>query len=233
MPEVRLIGADGEQVGIVDLQAAMARAAESNLDLVEISPNAEPPVCKIMDHGRFKFELNKRQHSAKKKQKLVQIKEIKFRPGTEEADYQVKLRNLVKFLDNGDKTKITLRFRGREMAHRELGAKLLKRVEEDLAEYATVEQFPKLEGRQMVMVMAPHKHKPKTTEDGAKFGEQPKPVADSAKPVVADATSERQQQEAKLAAEAAARIAAEEEAVKAAEAQVQAQVAARQAGDDG
>jgi len=136
----------------------MATAEESSLDLVEISPNAEPPVCKIMDHGRFQFENNKKQHSAKKKQKTVQIKEIKFRPGTEDGDYQVKLRSLVKFLENGDKTKITLRFRGREMAHRELGAKLLKRVEEDLSELATVEQFPKLEGRQMVMVMAPRKN---------------------------------------------------------------------------
>ncbi len=135
----------------------MATAREASLDLVEISPNAEPPVCKIMDHGRFKFEANKKQHSAKKKQKTVQIKEIKFRPGTEEGDYQVKLRNLVKFLENGDKTKITLRFRGREMAHRELGAQLLKRVEADLSELAAVEQFPKLEGRQMVMVMAPKK----------------------------------------------------------------------------
>ncbi|MCL4155661.1 UNVERIFIED_CONTAM: hypothetical protein GTU68_053394 [Idotea baltica] len=135
----------------------MATAADASLDLVEISPNAEPPVCKIMDHGRFQFENNKKQHSAKKKQKTVQIKEIKFRPGTEDGDYQVKLRSLVKFLENGDKTKITLRFRGREMAHRELGAKLLKRVEEDLSELATVEQFPKLEGRQMVMVMAPRK----------------------------------------------------------------------------
>jgi len=135
----------------------MSTAAESSLDLVEISPNAEPPVCKIMDHGRFQFENNKKQHSAKKKQKTVQIKEIKFRPGTEDGDYAVKMRSLVKFLENGDKTKITLRFRGREMAHRELGAKLLKRVEEDLSELATVEQFPKLEGRQMVMVMAPRK----------------------------------------------------------------------------
>lgn len=154
---MRLIGADGEQVGVVSLDAAMATAKESSLDLVEISPNAEPPVCKIMDHGRFKFEKNKKQHSAKKKQKTVQIKEIKFRPGTEDGDYQVKLRNLVKFLENGDKTKITLRFRGREMAHRELGAKLLKRVENDLSELGVVEQFPKLEGRQMVMVMAPKK----------------------------------------------------------------------------
>jgi len=152
-----LIDAEGEQVGVVGLQQALASAVEAGLDLVEISPNAEPPVCKIMDHGRFRFEANKKQHSAKKKQKQVQIKEIKFRPGTEEGDYQVKLRNLVKFLENGDKTKITLRFRGREMAHRELGAKLLKRVEGDLSELAVVEQFPKLEGRQMVMVMAPKK----------------------------------------------------------------------------
>ncbi len=142
---------------MVSLEAAQAAAVEAELDLVEISPNAEPPVCKIMDHGRFKFENNKKQHSAKKKQKTVQIKEIKFRPGTEDGDYQVKLRSLVKFLENGDKTKITLRFRGREMAHRELGAKLLKRVEADLSELAVVEQFPKLEGRQMVMVMAPKK----------------------------------------------------------------------------
>jgi len=142
---------------VVALDVAMATAADNSLDLVEISPNADPPVCKIMDHGRFQFENNKKQHSAKKKQKTVQIKEIKFRPGTEDGDYQVKLRSLVKFLENGDKTKITLRFRGREMAHRELGAQLLKRVEEDLSELATVEQFPKLEGRQMVMVMAPRK----------------------------------------------------------------------------
>ncbi len=155
--EVRLIGADGEQIGVVPLDRALETAKAATLDLVEISPNAEPPVCKIMDHGRFKFEMNKKQHSAKKKQKTVQIKEIKFRPGTEEQDYQVKLRSLVKFLENGDKTKITLRFRGREMAHRELGAKLLERVEEDLSELGVVEQFPKLEGRQMVMVIAPKK----------------------------------------------------------------------------
>jgi len=128
--------------------------------LVEISPNVDPPVCKIMDYGRYKFEANKKQHTAKKKQKQVQLKEIKFRPGTEDADYQVKLRSLIKFLENGDKTKITLRFRGREMAHRELGAQLLKRVEADLEEYGVVEQHPKLEGRQMVMVLAPVKNKP-------------------------------------------------------------------------
>ncbi len=142
---------------MVAIDDAIAHAKGVSLDLVEISPNAEPPVCKIMDHGRFKFEMSKRQNSAKKKQKTVQIKEIKFRPNTEDGDYAVKLRNLVKFLENGDKTKITLRFRGREMAHRELGAQLLKRVEEDLSEFGAVEQFPKLEGRQMVMVIAPKK----------------------------------------------------------------------------
>jgi translation initiation factor IF-3 len=125
------------------LEKALETARESSLDLVEISPNASPPVCKIMDHGRFKFEANKKQNAGRKKQKTAQLKEIKFRPGTEDGDYQVKLKNLSKFLENGDKTKITLRFRGREMAHRELGAKLLKRVEEDLAELGSVELFPK------------------------------------------------------------------------------------------
>ncbi len=155
---MRLISAEGEQVGVVSLERALETAREANLDLVEISPNVSPPVCKIMDHGRFKFEANKKQNAGRKKQKTAQLKEIKFRPGTEDGDYQVKLRNLVRFLEQGDKTKITLRFRGREMAHRELGAKLLKRVELDLSELGTVEQFPKLEGRQMVMVMAPKKH---------------------------------------------------------------------------
>ena len=158
MPEVRLISAEGEQIGVVPIDRALATAVEAGLDLVEISPNVSPPVCKIMDHGRFKFEANKKQNAGRKKQKTAQLKEIKFRPGTEDGDYQVKLKNLVKFLENGDKTKITLRFRGREMAHRELGAKLLKRVEEDLSELGTVVQFPKLEGRQMVMVIAPKKH---------------------------------------------------------------------------
>ncbi len=155
---MRLISAEGEQIGVVPIERALGTAVEAGLDLVEISPNVSPPVCKIMDHGRFKFEANKKQNAGRKKQKTAQLKEIKFRPGTEDGDYQVKLKNLVKFLENGDKTKITLRFRGREMAHRELGAKLLKRVEEDLAELGTVEQFPKLEGRQMVMVIAPKKH---------------------------------------------------------------------------
>lgn len=124
---------------------------------MEISPDAEPPVCRLMDYGKFQFEQNKKRHAAKKKQKQIHIKEVKFRPGTEEGDYQVKLRNLVRFLSNGDKTKVTLRFRGREMAHQELGAQLLKRVEQDLAEIGTVEQFPRMEGRQMVMVIAPRK----------------------------------------------------------------------------
>jgi len=129
------------------------------MDLVEVSPNADPPVCKVMDYGKYQFEQSKKLQAAKKKQKQIQIKEIKFRPGTEEGDYQVKLRNLTKFLNEGNKTKITVRFRGREMAHREIGMELLKRVEKDLAELALVEQFPKFEGRQMVMVMAPKKKK--------------------------------------------------------------------------
>ncbi len=129
------------------------------MDLVEVSPNADPPVCKVMDYGKFQFEQNKKQQAAKKKQKQIQIKEIKFRPGTEEGDYQVKLRSLTKFLEEGNKTKITVRFRGREMAHREIGMELLKRVEKDLEELAIVEQFPKFEGRQMVMVMGPKKKK--------------------------------------------------------------------------
>lgn len=155
---MRLIDAEGKQVGVVPLAKALEIAVASGLDLVEISPNVSPPVCKIMDHGRFKFEANKKQNAGRKKQRTAQLKEIKFRPGTEEGDYQVKMKNLVRFLEAGDKTKITLRFRGREMAHRELGAKLLKRVEQDLSELANVEQFPKLEGRQMIMVMAPKKH---------------------------------------------------------------------------
>jgi translation initiation factor IF-3 len=132
-------------------------AAEASMDLVEISPQAEPPVCKVMDYGKFKFEEQKKRQAARKKQKQIQVKEIKFRPGTDIGDYNVKLRNLVKFLTEGDKVKVTLRFRGREMAHQELGRDLLKRVEADLEELGTVEQYPKMEGRQMVMVLAPKK----------------------------------------------------------------------------
>ena len=155
--EVRLIDAEGEQRGVVPLAEALDMAYDSDLDLVEVSPTAVPPVCRIMNYGKFKFEQQKKQHEARKKQKQIQVKEIKFRPGTDEGDYQVKLRNLIRFLSDGDKTKITLRFRGREMAHQELGMKLLNRVEEDLKEYGVVEQRPKFEGRQMVMVLAPAK----------------------------------------------------------------------------
>jgi len=155
--ELRVIGADGEQLGIMSADAAKAIAYEAELDLVEISPEAKPPVCRIMNYGKYVFELNKKKHAAKKKQKQIQVKEVKFRPGTEEGDYQVKLRNLTRFLENGDKAKVTLRFRGREMSHQELGLKLLKRVEADLQELASVEQFPRVEGRQMVMVLSPKK----------------------------------------------------------------------------
>ena len=141
------------------IDEARKLAFEADLDLVEISPNADPPVCKVMDFGKYQFEQAKKLQVAKKKQKQIQVKEIKFRPGTEEGDYQVKLRSLIKFLNEGDKTKVTLRYRGRELAHRELGIDVLKRIEKDLEELAVVEQFPKLEGRQMVMVLAPKKKK--------------------------------------------------------------------------
>lgn len=151
------MGVDSEPLGIVSLQQALAMAEEAEIDLVEIAPTAKPPVCRLMDYGKFKYRESKKQHEAKLKQKQVQVKEVKFRPGTDEGDYNVKLRNLVRFLEEGDKAKITLRFRGREITHQELGHALLKRVEADLAEHATVEQYPKMEGRQLVMVLAPHK----------------------------------------------------------------------------
>ncbi|HEX9625637.1 MAG TPA: translation initiation factor IF-3 [Acidiferrobacterales bacterium] len=154
-PNVRLIGVDGDQIGVVSSAEAKKMAEEAGLDLVEISPNVSPPVCRIMNYGKFQYEESKRRHAAKRKQKQIQVKEVKFRPGTDIGDYQVKLRNLIRFLENGDKAKITLRFRGREMAHQELGFQLLKRVEADLADYGTVEQYPRLEGRQMVMVINP------------------------------------------------------------------------------
>ena len=156
---MRLINVDGEQIGIVSNAEALAKAQELELDLVEIVPNAKPPVCRIMDYGKFQFAESKKRNQAKKKQKQIQLKEIKFRPNTDQGDYQVKLRNLTRFLTDGDKTKITLRFRGREMAHQDIGRELLKRIEADLAEYGTVEQFPKMEGRQMVMVLNPIKPK--------------------------------------------------------------------------
>ncbi len=156
-PQVRLIGSDGEQVGIVPIEEALEKARSESLDLVEIVPNAEPPVCRIMDYGKFVFEQKKQKQAAKKKQKQVQVKEMKFRPHTGEGDYQVKLRNVRRFLEDGDRAKITMRFRGREHAHRELGLKVLQRIEKDLEEMATVEQKPAMEGRQMVMVLAPKK----------------------------------------------------------------------------
>ncbi|NNC77682.1 MAG: translation initiation factor IF-3 [Woeseiaceae bacterium] len=155
--EVRVIDSEGEQRGVMPLNEAIQVAKDEGLDLVEVSPTAEPPVCRIMDFGKYLFEQNKKSQAAKRKQKQVHVKEIKFRPGTDEGDYKIKLRKLVEFLEEGDKTKVTLRFRGREMAHKELGAQLLARVRDDLEEYATVEQMPQLEGRQMVMVMAPKK----------------------------------------------------------------------------
>ncbi|MEZ5556903.1 MAG: translation initiation factor IF-3 [Haliea sp.] len=153
---VRLIGPDGEQVGIVPLKEALAVAEGAGEDLVLIA-DSDPPVCKVMDYGKHIFEAKKQKNLQKKKQKRTQVKEMKFRPGTEEGDYQVKLRNLVRFLEQGDKAKVTLRFRGREMAHQEIGMELLKRVEADLAELGAVEQFPKMEGRQLTMVIAPKK----------------------------------------------------------------------------
>jgi len=144
-------------VGVISLQDAQKVAVDADLDLVEIVPNADPPVCRVMDHGKYLFEENKKRHAAKKKQKQIHVKEVKFRPGTEMGDYQVKLRNLRRFLGNGDRVKVTLRFRGREMAHQELGLRLLQRVETDLGELGAVEQRPKIEGRQMVMVLAPKK----------------------------------------------------------------------------
>ncbi|MGK0673062.1 MAG: translation initiation factor IF-3 [Halothiobacillaceae bacterium] len=156
--EVRLIDADGNQVGIVSRHEALRMAEEAELDLVEISPQAQPPVCKIMDFGKFRYQQQKKASEAKKKQKVIEVKEVKFRPVTEEADYQVKMRNVVRFLQEGNKAKITLRFRGREIAHQDIGMQMYERIEKDLGDLAIVEQRPKLEGRQMVMVVAPRKH---------------------------------------------------------------------------
>lgn len=152
-----MVGVDSEQLGIVTLNQALAMAEEASVDLVEIAPNAQPPVCRLMDYGKFKYHEAKKKHEAKLKQKQIQVKEVKFRPGTDENDYQVKLRGLIRFLNEGDKAKITLRFRGREMAHQEIGMAQLKRVEADVADIAVVEQYPKLEGRQMVMMLSPKK----------------------------------------------------------------------------
>lgn len=163
-PEVRLIGMKGEQIGIVTLESAISLAEEAEIDLVEIAPTAKPPVCRLMDYGKFRYQESKKKHEAKLKQKQVQIKEVKFRPNTDDGDYNIKLRNLIGFLAEGDKAKVTLRFRGREMAHQEFGVRLLERVRNDLDTYATVEQFPRMEGRQMVMVLSPKKKEVKTAK---------------------------------------------------------------------
>ena len=152
-----MVGQNGEQLGIVLIGEALRIAEEAEVDLVEIAPMAQPPVCKMMDFGKFKYREAKKAHEAKQKQKQIQVKEVKFRPGTDEGDYKIKLRNLMKFLEEGDKAKITLRYRGREMAHQEFGVRLIERVKSDLEPYAVVEQYPKMEGRQLVMVLAPKK----------------------------------------------------------------------------
>ena len=157
MPEVRLVDMEGKQLGVMALEKAMELAEEAEMDLVEIAPQADPPVCRIMDYGKHLFEENKKKQTARRKQQQVHVKEVKFRPGTDEGDYQVKLRNLTRFLSHGDRAKVTIWFRGREMAHQELGKRILDRVESDLEEIAKVEQYPKMEGRQMVMLLAPKK----------------------------------------------------------------------------
>ncbi|TMH56714.1 MAG: translation initiation factor IF-3 [Betaproteobacteria bacterium] len=179
-PEVRLIGAAGEQVGIVPIAQALKMAEEAEVDLVEIAPLAKPPVCKLMDYGKFKYREAKKAHEAKLKQKQIHVKEVKFRPGTDEGDYKIKLRNLIKFLDEGDKTKVTLRYRGREMAHQEFGVRLIERVKQDLEPHAVVEQYPKMEGRQLIMVLAPKKgkkevKKPVKKEAKKEAKKEPKP----------------------------------------------------------
>jgi len=171
------VGVEGEQLGIVSLADAVAKAEAAELDLVEIAPTAKPPVCRIMDFGKFKYREAKKQHEAKLKLKQIQVKEVKFRPGTDEGDYKIKLRNLIRFLGEGDKAKVTLRFRGREMAHQEFGIRLLERIRGDLEPYCVVEQFPRLEGRQMVMLLAPKKtvatkHHPNKPEAGKPASKQ-------------------------------------------------------------
>ncbi|WP_419177534.1 translation initiation factor IF-3 [Ralstonia pickettii] len=158
-PEVRLTGIEGEALGIVKLFDALRLAEEKDVDLVEIAPTAQPPVCRLMDYGKFKYQEQKKAHDAKLKQKVIQVKEVKFRPGTDDNDYGVKLRNATRFLEDGDRVKVTLRFRGREMAHQELGMRVLERIKSDLEEFGQVEQMPKMEGRQAVMMLAPKKKK--------------------------------------------------------------------------
>jgi translation initiation factor IF-3 len=170
-PEVRVSGPNNEAIGVLSLVEALRMAGELDVDLVEISPTAVPPVCRLMDYGKFKYQEQKKAAEAKSKQKVIEVKEIKFRPGTDDGDYNIKLRNIKRFLDEGDKCKITLRFRGREITHQEIGMALLQRIRDELADLIVVEQFPKLEGRQMIMMIAPGKKKP---------GSVAKPVADVA-----------------------------------------------------
>jgi translation initiation factor IF-3 len=181
VPEVRLIGPEGEQLGIVAIGVANAQAEAAQLDLVEIAPTAQPPVCRIMDFGKFKYRESKKRHEAKLKQKQIIVKEVKFRPGTDEGDYKIKLRNLTRFLEEGDKCKVTLRFRGREMAHQEFGYRLIERVKNELEPHSVVEQFPKMEGRQMVMVLSPKKT-PGAKPAAPKKAAAPKPVTATAAP---------------------------------------------------
>ncbi len=158
-PEIRLVGIDNEPLGVVKLADAVRMSEEAEVDLVEIAPQADPPVCRLMDYGKFKYQEQKKAHDARLKQKIIQVKEVKFRPGTDDGDYHIKVRNLTRFLEEGDKTKVTLRFRGREMAHQEIGLRLLERVKAELEPVGIVEQFPKMEGRQMIMVIGPKKKK--------------------------------------------------------------------------
>jgi translation initiation factor IF-3 len=158
-PEIRLVGREGEALGVMSLREALRMAEEAGIDLVEIAPMAQPPVCRIVDYGKLKYQEQKRHHEQKLKQKQIQVKEVKLRPGTDENDYQIKLRNMTRFLQEEDKVKVTLRFRGREMVHQEVGMRQIERIRDDLREYASVEQMPKMEGRQMVMVLAPTKKK--------------------------------------------------------------------------
>ena len=173
-----MIGVEGEQIGIVTLAVANALAEEAGIDLVEIAPTAQPPVCRLMDYGKFRYQESKKKHEAKLKQKQIQIKEVKFRPNTDEGDYNIKLRNLIGFLEEGDKAKVTLRFRGREMAHQEFGIRLLERVRDDLLQHAVVEQFPRMEGRQMVMVLSPKKKEVKVAKPKAAKPKAAKPKAE-------------------------------------------------------
>ena len=158
-PEIRLVGINNEPLGVVNLADAVRMSEEAEVDLVEIAPQAVPPVCRLMDYGKFKYQEQKKAHDARLKQKIIQVKEVKFRPGTDEGDYNIKVRNLIRFLEEGDKTKVTLRFRGREMAHQDIGMRLLEKVKADLEPVGIVEQFPKMEGRQMIMVIGPKKKK--------------------------------------------------------------------------